>query len=63
MSIKSAIFTDSQAKVYFWLFGQVNRVYHLSELRRLTGLSSASLQREINKLAQAKLITTVMVGN
>ena len=63
MSLKSSIFTDSQAKVYLWLFGQVNRVYYLSELRRLTGLSSASLQREINKLTDAKLIHSAFVGN
>jgi hypothetical protein len=29
-----------------WLFGQLERSYHLSELRRLTQLGSASLQVE-----------------
>lgn len=63
MSIKRALFTESQAKVLFWIFGQPSRSYHLSELRRLTGLGSASLQREINRLVDAKLATSEMVGN
>lgn len=55
--------SESQAKVLFWIFGQPGRSYHLSELRRLTGLGSASLQREINRLVDAKLATSEMVGN
>ena len=63
MSLKNALFTDSQAKVLLWIFGNPGRAYHLSELRRLTGLGSASLQREINRLVDAELATSVMVGN
>lgn len=63
MSIKHALFSESQAKVLFWIFGQPDRSYHLSELRRLTGLGSASLQREINRLVDAKLATSEMIGN
>ena len=63
MSIKHALFSESQAKVLFWIFGQPGRSYHLNELRRLTGLGSASLQREINRLVDAKLATSEMVGN
>ena len=63
MSLKDAIFSDSQAKVYIWIFGQPQRAYHLSELRRLTGLGSASLQREVNRLAEAGLIHSKIVGN
>ena len=63
MSIKHALFSESQAQVLFWIFGQPGRSYHLSELRRLTGLGSASLQREINRLVDAKLATSEMVGN
>ena len=63
MSLKNALFTDSQAKVYQWIFGEPARAYHVSELRRLTGLGSASLQREINRLVDAVLATSVMVGN
>jgi len=63
MSIVSAIFTASQSSVYRWLFGQPERVYHLSELKRLTGLGSASLQRELNRLAEAGLVHSYRGGN
>lgn len=63
MSIASALFTDSQSRVFYWLFGQPERSYHLSELRRLTGLGSASLQRELNRLVEADLVCSERVGN
>lgn len=63
MSIASALFTDSQAKGYAWLFGQPERSFHLSELRRLCGLGSASLQREVNRLENAGLVVSERVGN
>lgn len=63
MSIAAALLSDSQSKVFRWLFGQPERSYHLSELRRLTGLGSASLQRELNKLAKAGLVRSERVGN
>lgn len=63
MSMASALFSDSQARVFQWVFGQPERSYHLSELRRLTGLGSASLQRELGKLAEAGLVRSERVGN
>jgi predicted nucleotidyltransferase len=63
MAIVEALFSVSQARVFQWLFGQPERSYHLSELRRLTGLGSASLQRELNKLAEAGLVRAERVGN
>lgn len=63
MSLKNAVFTDSQAKVYLWIYGQPERSYHLSELRRLTGLGSASLQREINRLVVSGLANSTLQGN
>ena len=63
MSIASALLSDSQTRVFRWLFGQPERSFHLSELRRLTGLGSASLQRELNKLAEAGLVRSERVGN
>ena len=63
MAIAEALFSDSQSRVLQWLFGQPERAYHLSELRRLTGLGSASLQRELNKLADAGLVRSERVGN
>ena len=63
MSIAAALLTDSQIRVFRWLFGQPQRGYHLNELLRLTGLGSASLQRELKKLAEAGLVRTERVGN
>lgn len=63
MAIAEALFSDSQSRLFKWLFGQPERGYHLNELRRLTGLGSASLQRELNKLADAGLVRSERVGN
>lgn len=63
VAILSALFTDSQSRLFIWLFGQPERAFHLSELRRLTGLGSASLQRELNRLAVAGLVDSQPVGN
>lgn len=63
MSIATALFTDSQARLFRWLFGQPERAFHLSELRRLTGLGSASLQRELKRLADAGLVHSERTGN
>jgi predicted nucleotidyltransferase len=63
MSLAEALFSDSQLRVFRWVFGQPERSYHLSELRRLTGLGSASLQRELNRLAEAGLVRSERVGN
>lgn len=63
MSIAAALFSDSQARLFRWLFGQPERSYHLSELRRLSGLGSASLQRELNRLVDAGLVVSERVGN
>ena len=63
MSTFPALFTDSQSRLFLWLFGQPDRAYHLSELRRLTGLGSASLQRELNRLVGGGLVDAQAVGN
>jgi len=63
MSIATSLFSDSQARLFRWLFGQPERSYHLSELRRLTELGSASLQRELNRLVEAGLVLSERVGN
>jgi predicted nucleotidyltransferase len=63
MSIADALFSESQSRLFRWLFGQPERSFHLSELRRLTGLGSASLQRELRKLGEAGLVSSERVGN
>ena len=56
MSIAHALFTTSQCQLFRWLFGEPQRSFHLRELSRLTGLGSASLQRELRKLVTAGLL-------
>lgn len=63
MSIASVLFSESQSRLYRWLFSEPSRNFHLSELRRLTGLGSASLQRELRKLVDAGLVLSEYVGN
>ncbi|MDP3138601.1 MAG: nucleotidyltransferase domain-containing protein [Burkholderiaceae bacterium] len=63
MTISDALFSNSQARLYPWLFGQPQRAYHLNELRRLSGLGSASLQRELNRLVSVGLVDARAVGN
>ena len=63
MSITTTLFSDGQSRVYRWVFGQPEREFYLSELRRLTGLGSATLQRELNRLADAGLVLSERVGN
>jgi predicted nucleotidyltransferase len=63
MSIASVLFSESQSRLYRWVFGEPKRSYHLSELRRLTELGSASVQRELRKLVDAGLVFSEYVGN
>ena len=46
-----------------WLYGQPERRFHLSELKRLTRLGSASLQRELNRLVVADLAHSERIGH
>lgn len=63
MSFVHAVFTDRQARLYRWLFGQPNRSFYMNELMRLTGLSSASLQTELKRLTLAGLVHDTRMGN
>lgn len=63
MLYPQALFTQSQAKVMAWVFGQPERWYHIQELIRLTSLASASLQREIKRLHVAGLVVEERIGN
>ena len=63
MSISTALFSEGQSRVYRWVFGEPGREFHRNELLRLTGLGSATLQRELNALADAGLVLSERVGN
>ena len=59
----TALFSSPQARLLPWLFGQPERWFHVNELLRLTGLGSASLQRELARLDAGSLVATEWVGN
>jgi predicted nucleotidyltransferase len=63
MKMSAALFSNSQSRLFTWLFGQPDRAFHLNELRRLTGLGSASLQRELKRLTAAGLVDSHTTGN
>lgn len=63
MSLSSALFTSSQSQVLGWIFGHPEREFHFSELLRLTQLSSASLQRELNRLSESGIVNSKRLGN
>ena len=63
MSLANALFAPAQSKIIEWIFGMPARAFHLNELMRLTGLGSASVQREIGRLFEAGLVTDERIGN
>lgn len=62
MSVAASLFTPAQARVLGRLFGSPERWYHVNELMRLTGLASASTQRELQRLERAGLVVVERVG-
>jgi predicted nucleotidyltransferase len=63
MSLANALFAPAQSKIIEWIFGMPARAFHVNELMRLTGLGSASVQREIGRLFDASLVTDERIGN
>ncbi|MBA5608342.1 winged helix-turn-helix transcriptional regulator [Duganella sp. FT3S] len=61
--IAQALFTPAQQKLLGLLFVRVNDGFHLNEIMRLTGLGSASAQRELKRLHDAGLIVSERIGN
>jgi predicted nucleotidyltransferase len=63
MSLAQAIFSDRQARLFRWLFGQPERSFFLNELLRLSGLGSASLQQELKRLTSTSVVLSTRRGN
>lgn len=63
MSLSNAIFSDRQARLFRWVFGQPDRSFFLNELLRLSGLSSASLQQELKRLSESGVVQSKRMGN
>ena len=63
MPLADALFSDRQARLFRWLFGQPERAFFLNELLRLTGLASASAQQELGRLTAAGVVLSTRKGN
>ncbi len=61
--IASALFTPAQQKLLGLLFARTSEGFHLNEIMRLTGLGSASAQRELKRLHESGLILSERIGN
>ncbi|NRR34197.1 winged helix-turn-helix transcriptional regulator [Oxalobacteraceae bacterium] len=61
--IAQALFTPAQQKLLGLLFVRINQGFHLNEIMRLTGLGSASAQRELRRLHDSGLIVSERIGN
>jgi predicted nucleotidyltransferase len=61
-TIAASLFSRTQQRVLGLLFGQPERSYFATELISLAGAGSGSVQRELQKLLSAGLITSREVG-
>lgn len=61
--IADVLFYPSRQKILALLFGRVDDTFYLNEIIRLTGLGSASAQRELKRLENAGLIMSQRLGN
>ena len=62
-SVADALFSGLQQRLLAVLFGQPDRSFYGNELLRLTGTGRGALQRELEKLVSADLVTITPVGN
>jgi predicted nucleotidyltransferase len=58
-----ALFSNAQQPILALLYGQPEQWFHVKELIRLTGLASASVQRELARLEKGGLVETRRIGN
>jgi predicted nucleotidyltransferase len=61
--LSDALFSSAQQPILACLFGRPEQWFHVKELIRLTGLGSASVQREVNRLERGGLIETRRIAN
>lgn len=63
ISVADALFSGLQQRLLGLLFGQPERSFYGNELLRLTATGRGALQRELEKLVAADLVTITSVGN
>jgi predicted nucleotidyltransferase len=61
--IADALFSPALQKILSLLFVRVNETFYLNEIIRMTGLGSASVQRELKRLDDAGLVVSQRIGN
>jgi hypothetical protein len=61
--LADALFSPAQQKLLALLFIRADEAFHLNEIIGITGLSNASVQRELRRLHEAMLVGSRRVGN
>lgn len=62
-SLADALFTSTQQKVLGLLFGQPDRSFFVTEIMGLAKAGSGAVQRELQRLERAGLVSVQMHGN
>jgi predicted nucleotidyltransferase len=62
-NLSNALFSKVRQCVLALLYGQPDRSFHTNEIIRLTHSGTGAVQRELEKLAAAGLITSQFIGN
>lgn len=62
-AIGDALFTKTQQRVLGLLYGKPEQSYYLNEIVRLAAVGKGSVNRELEKLCAAGLLTVARIGN
>ena len=62
-SIGDTLFTKTQQRVLGLLFGKPDQSYYLNEIVRLAGMGKGTINRELDKMCAAGLLTVTRKGN
>lgn len=62
-SMGEALFTKTQRRVLGLLFGNPDRSYYANEIVRFAGAGIGTVQRELERLAAARLVSISKIGN
>lgn len=62
-SLGSVLFTKTQRRVLGLLFGNPGRSYYANEIVRYAGVGIGAVQRELERLAEVRLLTVSKIGN
>lgn len=63
IGLSEALFTKTQRRVLGLLFGNPDRSYYANEIMRFASAGIGAVQRELEKLSDAGLVTVKRIGN